>query len=276
MKELATRTLSGAVFTIVMVGGLLFQPLFIPLVMFTIFHTMNEFYSMTLGESFKAQRLVAVSTAWLLFILLGLVLAYSLPVRLLSLVILPFLAILLIPVWTVELSDHKSTTAIFTGLLTIGFPIAMLPLMTMRGGEYNGLMVLCLLAIIWISDVGAYALGTAVGQRPGAWKLAPKISPKKSWWGFLGAVLMGLVVAAVLKEVGLLKLPIGHCLALGAICSGFGVLGDLVESMWKRACGVKDSGNLIPGHGGLYDRIDSALVAIPASAVYLEIFGLLG
>ena len=113
-----------------------------------------------------------------------------------------------------------------------------------------------------------------LGQKIWPAKLCPSISPKKSWAGFIGGLLTSVLAGAILYWTGLFTFPIWHCLIMAAIMSVAGVFGDLFESLWKRAAGIKDSGNLIPGHGGLMDRFDSALFAIPAGYIYLLLFEL--
>jgi len=136
-------------------------------------------------------------------------------------------------------------------------------------------MLLSFFILIWVCDVGAYCLGTAFGQKPDSKKLAPKISPKKSWWGFWSAVISGIAAATGLHYLTWLPFSLLHCIAIGLVISVGGVCGDLVESMWKRHFDVKDSGNCIPGHGGMLDRFDSALIAIPLACIYLSFFGLI-
>jgi phosphatidate cytidylyltransferase len=129
--------------------------------------------------------------------------------------------------------------------------------------------------IIWASDVGAYCFGMLLGQKIWPAKMCPAISPKKSWAGFIGGLLMAMLAGAILHWTVLWSFPMVHCLAVSAIMHVLGVLGDLFESLWKRATGIKDSGNIIPGHGGLMDRFDSALFAIPAGFIYLLTLGLI-
>ena len=124
--------------------------------------------------------------------------------------------------------------------------------------------VLFLLAIVWAGDSAAYYVGTRLGKR----RLAPVVSPKKSWEGFWGQVVAGAVFGAILALV-LPRVPGPPAMAaamgalLGAVLSVVAVVGDLVESTFKRSCAVKDSGGLLPGHGGLLDRLDSLLYASP-------------
>ena len=137
------------------------------------------------------------------------------------------------------------------------------------------MLLVCIFIIVSLNDVGAYFVGSSLGQKSGAKKLAPHISPKKSWWGVIGGCLTGVLVSWGLSALGWLRLDVAHAMCFGAVLSVVGVLGDLVESMWKRYFSVKDSGHLIPGHGGLYDRLDSTIFAIVCAVVYLEVFGLL-
>jgi phosphatidate cytidylyltransferase len=124
--------------------------------------------------------------------------------------------------------------------------------------------VVFLLGIVWAGDSAAYYVGTRFGKR----RLAPVVSPKKSWEGFWGQVAAGAVVGAILAVVlpripGALPIAAAAGALLGAVMSVVAVVGDLVESTFKRSCAVKDSGVLLPGHGGLLDRLDSLLYASP-------------
>jgi len=124
--------------------------------------------------------------------------------------------------------------------------------------------VVFLLGIVWAGDSAAYYVGTKLGKR----RLAPVVSPKKSWEGFWGQIVAGAVFGAILAVV-LPRVPGTPAVAaavgalLGAVMSVVAVVGDLVESTFKRSCAVKDSGGLLPGHGGLLDRLDSLLYASP-------------
>lgn len=123
-------------------------------------------------------------------------------------------------------------------------------------------VILITLVLVWAMDVGGYFFGKRFGRR----KLAPQISPNKSWEGLWGGALLALIVAAVAATLVLpLKGPqVGMFVLLGVIVALVSVLGDLVESMFKRQAMVKDSGTLLPGHGGILDRMDSSYAAMPA------------
>jgi phosphatidate cytidylyltransferase len=112
------------------------------------------------------------------------------------------------------------------------------------------------------------------GQK-GKHKLFPSVSPKKSWEGFFGGLLTAAATGYVLFVTGMLSYGLIHILMISLLIAVFGVFGDLVESMLKRSAGVKDSGRIMPGHGGLLDRFDAALFAIPITLLYMKICVLL-
>lgn len=135
---------------------------------------------------------------------------------------------------------------------------------------YNYLIPLCVFIFLWANDTGAYCSGSLLGRH----KLFPRISPGKSWEGSIGGAIIVLVVAFFIGryETGLDSesgLTILQWMGLGLVVVVFGTWGDLVESLFKRTLGIKDSGSILPGHGGMLDRFDSSLMAMPAAVVYL-------
>ena len=145
--------------------------------------------------------------------------------------------------------------------LTIRLTLVVDPFSSMT--QYNGLLLLAIFIFIWVNDTGAYLVGSRWGKR----RLAPNISPKKSVEGSIGGLLLVLLSAIVLRLLLFPELSWLSILLIAAVVAIFGTIGDLFESSLKRQAGVKDSGKLIPGHGGILDRIDSLLLAVPA--VYL-------
>jgi phosphatidate cytidylyltransferase len=124
--------------------------------------------------------------------------------------------------------------------------------------------LMLLLAVIMSADSAAYFTGSALGRN----KMAPAISPGKTWEGLAGGLAGGIVAALVVRRFGLPWMPVGHAVALGAAVSLLGTAGDLLESLLKRWAGVKDSGTLFPGHGGMLDRLDSLLFGAPVLYYY--------
>ena len=132
--------------------------------------------------------------------------------------------------------------------------------------SFSTLLPLSIFVFLWVNDTGAYCVGSLLGRH----KLFPRISPGKSWEGCIGGAVFVLAVAYIISyyiDNGILSTL--QWLGLGLVVVVFGTWGDLVESLFKRTLGIKDSGNILPGHGGMLDRFDSSLLAIPAAVVYL-------
>ena len=165
--------------------------------------------------------------------------------------------------------------------LYIALPFSMLGVLAFRatpeGTVYTYLMPLSVFVFLWINDTGAYCCGSLLGRH----KLFPRISPGKSWEGSVGGVVFVAAAAVLiwhlteLYGVNDLQLGVAEWVGLGLVVTVFGTWGDLVESLFKRTLGIKDSGKILPGHGGMLDRFDSSLLALPAAVVYLYTLTLL-
>ena len=138
----------------------------------------------------------------------------------------------------------------------------------LRGMEHGNYILFFLFLVIWSGDIAAYYVGKNIGKTP----LAPRISPGKtlegSAAGLIGSVGGGVAAQLLFFEA----LPLNHCLIMALLCGTMGQIGDLAESLFKRRAGVKDSGSLIPGHGGVLDRLDSLMFAGPAFYIYHTLF----
>lgn len=153
-------------------------------------------------------------------------------------------------------------------LYPLVYLIGELGLVRAAGQVSGGDSLLFLFAILWIGDTSAMWIGSSIGKH----KLAPTVSPNKTIEGFLGGLLGALVVGVVMIYWKFGSVPWYHVLLIALGSSFFGQLGDLVESMWKRSVGIKDSSTLIPGHGGILDRFDSLLFAAPFMWSYSQLF----
>jgi len=153
----------------------------------------------------------------------------------------------------------------------IALPFSMLNVLAFTSDSsgvvvFNTLLPLSVFVFLWMNDTGAYCVGSLIGRH----KLFPRISPGKSWEGSIGGSIVVLAVAAAISiYIDDVMLTLPQWLGLGLVVVVFGTWGDLVESLFKRTLGIKDSGNILPGHGGMLDRFDSSLLAIPAAVVYL-------
>ena len=159
--------------------------------------------------------------------------------------------------------------------LYIALPLSLLNVLAYRwngtGVQYTYLTPLSVFVFLWINDAGAYCVGSLLGRH----KLFPRVSPGKSWEGSIGGGLLVIAVAVLVwhltEQYGVndLGLSAVEWAGLGLVIVIFGTWGDLIESLFKRTLGIKDSGNILPGHGGMLDRFDSTLMAVPAAVVYL-------
>ncbi len=148
--------------------------------------------------------------------------------------------------------------------LFIALPFGMLSKVALSIGTYAPILAFAVFALLWLNDTGAYCVGVLFGKH----RLFERISPKKSWEGSVGGAVFALATAAGLSWYSdLLTLP--QWLGMALVVVVFGTWGDLTESLFKRQIGVKDSGHFLPGHGGILDRFDSSLLAIPAVWIYL-------
>ncbi|MBP3343901.1 MAG: phosphatidate cytidylyltransferase [Bacteroidales bacterium] len=291
MKNLIIRTISGLAFIIIMIGGILWGVLPYAVIMgLIIAMMMNEYINISVGKKFLLHKWLAIATGELFFILLLFVKMQYLETEYLLLAFVPLIFIFIANLYVKDFNRHQVeecngaerrvangfelTPFILSSILYIAIPMSTCNFVIAGIGEevgYSGAVLLSMFIILWATDVGAYCLGSTLGQRFGK-KLFPSISPKKSWIGFLGGLICAVLAAYLLQFVDLLPISMLSAVVLGIIICIFGVWGDLVESQLKRNFGVKDSGSIMPGHGGMLDRFDGALTAFPMAVIYLSLF----
>lgn len=268
MKNLLVRAASGVVLAIVVMGALLYSHWsFGALLLAITIGGVGEFYKMSKAKGIDSQVVIGYASAAAIF---GVGFDYFFNDSTYNIHLLLFLMLIMPIMFLIELFrggdrplSNVGTTVL--ALIYVAVPMAMLtgvPLL-LTDGEWNSLAMILYILIIWSNDTFAYLVGVPFGKH----RLNERISPKKSWEGFfggiIGAILASLVAAYIIDGSYLVWIGVG------LITSVVGCLGDLVESMFKRTCGVKDSGNILPGHGGWLDRFDGLIFSAPFVFVYL-------
>ncbi len=275
MKNFLVRTASGAVMLVVVLGAMLLSKWsFAALMALIAVGGMWEFYRFAEKAGYQPMKLLGTFAGLMVFCL-GLAASMFFNdadehIGLILLAASTCTLILIVPLMFICELYRKSSTPIanvatsIMGSLYVALPMALLLVvpMLLGMGEWNPWIMIFYIFIIWANDVFAYLFGVTLGRH----RLFERISPKKSWEGFFGglfgAMAMGWVAAVVLEA----STPMWIGLALIAAISG--VFGDLVESLMKRSVDVKDSGNIIPGHGGWLDRFDALILSAPFVFVY--------
>lgn len=274
MKELTVRTISGVVFVAAIVASLLLSP-YLYLVLFSLFLAlaMYEYLNLTIEERKILLKSVSIVCGLLLFAVSFLISGYLFDVDCTWPVIVLVFLVLMLPIINLYYKNYRGLGNAFASILYIAVPFSALNFAAFANdaGLFNGWTILTIMFFLWSSDVGAYCAGTWFGQGVHGHKLFPSVSPKKSWEGIIGGAVVTASTALLLcafdihTVIGISK---GELFILAAGIFVFGIYGDLVESQLKRSFGVKDSGNIMPGHGGMLDRFDSALLAFPAASLF--------
>ncbi len=261
MKNVVTRAISGAIYVAIILAAILSgAEWYIALTALLAILGMVEFFRINANGNTEIQTIPLDILGGLILIVMPFLGSAEIIVSFLAYLVLRFTLQLFIKDKNPIFSLGKSVLA----QMYIALPLATsVALYCYTGYE----IVLSLFLFIWINDTGAFCVGTLFGKH----RLFERISPKKSWEGFWGGLLLCIIVAFILGNYGILngRMDVCYYTILGALVSIFATLGDLIESMIKRCLGIKDSGNMIPGHGGILDRIDSLLLVSPAVLCYV-------
>jgi phosphatidate cytidylyltransferase len=278
MRNLLTRSLSGVVLIAVVLaaayGGKYSYGALLGLILCV---GMWEFYRIAAASDAKPQLLPGLVAGLTLFVtgfalFVGdaesAVVDWSMVIGGAIYFVLLIPAVFIIELFKISTTPLRNIATTLMGVWYVSFPLTLMlfiPLM-LGGGVWRAEAFLFYLFIVWANDVCAYLFGITLGKH----KMCERISPKKSWEGFFGGVAGAIGMGAVGASVvgGEMAMWIG----LAAIVALTSVLGDLVESMFKRESGIKDSGNILPGHGGMLDRFDAVLISSPFAFIYLLIY----
>lgn len=267
-NTLIQRSATGAIFVGVIIAALLYNSLASFAVMgIAMYFGLTEFLRMTANDSFSKTYLATMKYgAMLLYSLSYLFATGTLHIHP-SLWLVPFLIIIsIIELYNKNGETLQNVSTAIMGLVYIVLPFSLVHFILNNGAEYNGITLLIIFFLIWANDSFAYLFGVTLGKH----RLWERISPKKSWEGFIGGGIVTIILSAVLGHFFMPESLI-KIIGLAVIVVIFGTYGDLFESRLKRQHNIKDSGNILPGHGGILDRFDSFLFIIPIALVYLEI-----
>lgn len=279
MKNLITRSITGVIFVTAIVVCFMRPEAMILLFALVTGLTVWEYTGIVNGiENVCVNRFLATVAAVYFFLGIAGFCAGIVP----SAVFIPYLLtvvyMFIAELYTKAPNPINNWAYTMLSQMYIALPFAMVNVLAFRGvGNgvvYNYLAPLSIFVFLWTNDTGAYLSGSLFGKH----KLFPRVSPGKSWEGSIGGGLLVLLVAALVgmyqnsdmhETATELILTVPQWMGLGLVVVLFGTWGDLVESLFKRTIGIKDSGNILPGHGGMLDRFDSSLMAFPAAVIYL-------
>lgn len=280
MNNFIVRTITGIIFVTAIVVSFLN-----PLAMVFLFSivtgmTVWEFAGLVNArENVQINQFISSVAGVLLFLAMA---VHARGLDTLNLAFMPWLATviyLLVAELYLKASDPIANWAYtMMSQLYIALPFSLLPVLAFQFNNCDlpWLLPLSVFIFLWVNDSGAYCCGSLLGRH----KLFPRISPGKSWEGSIGGALFVLLAAFLISFItqsnGITtNLTTLEWMGMGVVVTVFGTWGDLIESLFKRTLGIKDSGNVLPGHGGMLDRFDSSLLAIPAVVVYLFTLALL-
>ena len=274
MNNFITRTLSAIVYAGVVVASILVQPecfgnhMLLFGVVFMIVSTLaiREFHSLVGGSDVKIQSYAMIANSLLFCTLYFLFYGDMIWRPMLFAYVAILLLAMIVHLFREKVNAVESWGNLCAGQLMIALPFALMSGVVL----YNKWLMFALFILIWVNDSGAYIVGSLMSKRKGGnHKMFPRVSPAKSWEGLIGGFVFDLIAGYIFYLVGwtttmgLTAYPLLDSLLFALVVGVFGTLGDLMESLMKRTIGVKDSGKFMPGHGGVLDRFDSLLLAVP-------------
>lgn len=268
MNNFTQRTITGFFFVLIVVGAIWYSPItFAVLCAAVTFGSLMEFYKLLIPDERSSFRIYGAVTGMVLFLLSMQFWDERSYNILTGLVFLLVFGTFIIELFSGAEKPFERIAYLITGWVYIAMPFVLLYNMSMMdSAAYDYILPLGVLVFIWTNDTFAYLIGRMIGKTP----LFPRISPKKTIEGTLGGLLMVGVAAWIFSMYNDDYTPL-QWIGLSITAAISGSLGDLVESMLKRSLNIKDSGNILPGHGGLLDRFDATLLAAPCSYAYLLI-----
>lgn len=277
MNNLITRTITGIVYVVVMVLGMMRPDTIILLFALITGLTMWEYTGLVNDiDGVRVNRFISTIAGVYLVVAVALWRIGMVDFRIFLPYILTIVYMFVEELYLKQKNPINDWAYTMLGQMYVALPFSLIFFLAfqidaMNNASFEMLVPLCLFVFLWANDTGAYCTGSLLGRH----KLFPRISPGKTWEGSAGGAVLVLIVAGIVGYFANKDMNNPHLLSitewmgLGLVVVVFGTWGDLVESLFKRTLGIKDSGNILPGHGGMLDRFDSSFLAIPAAVMYL-------
>ncbi len=269
MSNLVLRSLVGLVFSLVVVGSA-FAGLLPFTLLFGFFAAkgFQEFVRLVNPGMKRFQRRTGLALAVLLYVSAASTMVYGTDWRWMLLVPVLWLIFMSVEMMKVSASFILDTSTILMGFIYTVVPFSLLVFLGKVNGEFDARLPFGFFLILWANDTGAYMVGKFLGKH----KLLEAVSPKKTWEGLFGGMASAIISGYFLFSLMPNSFTRFDWIAVASIVAVFANIGDLIESQIKRIKGVKDSGKLLPGHGGVLDRFDGLLIAMPLVIIYLILF----
>lgn len=271
MSNFLKRTITGALFVVVLIGSILWnQYSFAILFGVLVILALHEFYSLVKTKDIHPQTWIGVCLGILLFVAFFQNARNYLHSGIFILLIPATAGIFILELFRNKPNPFHNVAFTVIGIIYIAVPFALLSYLVYPDYitlKYKPEILIGYFVLIWTSDTGAYLTGMTFGKHP----LFKRISPKKSWEGFIGGTILTIAASFVIAKFSH-EINLYIWIGVAVIIAIFGVLGDLVESMLKRSLEVKDSGNILPGHGGILDRFDSLIISSPFVYTFIQLF----
>lgn len=287
MKNFITRAVSGVIFVAIMVFGLAFNAMAM-MFLFSIITGMTVWeYTGLVNErkGVSVNRFITTAAGVYLFLAVAGFCSGVTPPTVFIPYLLTIVYLFISELYLKQEDPINDWAYTMLSQMWIALPFSCINVLAFNNtgeqlADFNTWLPLSVFIFLWVSDTGAYCCGSLLGKH----KLFPRISPGKSWEGSIGGGIFVLIAATIIWHFTgngeesarfTLHASLPFWLGLGLVVCVFGTWGDLVESLFKRTIGIKDSGNILPGHGGMLDRFDSSLMAFPAAVIYVYTFTLL-